>query len=112
MTATAPNPAWVKQIRQEYQRLLDDENVIHNRELHQRILTAWRLESPQMWANLSRAGLTTPLAYVLQERMWTEMDDLQRQGVPVTDAREQAERNHLMLEPEAQDEDSETEAQA
>ena len=104
MAQTALSPQWIEQIRQEYQRLLADEDVIHNRDLHKRILAAWRLESPKLWANLSRVGLTTPLAYVLQERMWQEVNEQLRQGVPLTDAREQAERNHLMLEPEAQNE--------
>jgi len=33
-----------------------------------------------------------------QARMFQEMDEMIAHGMPVTDAREQAERNHLMLE--------------
>lgn len=35
-----------------------------------------------------------------QERMWRASKDYREAGYPVTDAREQAERHHLMLEPE------------
>lgn len=35
-----------------------------------------------------------------QERMWRASKEYREAGHPVTDAREQAERHHLMLEPE------------
>lgn len=40
------------------------------------------------------------LAYVLQQRTWAEKDKLVAAVMLVTDARGQAEREHLMLEPE------------
>ena len=43
------------------------------------------------------ANLADPLAKVLQARMWLRQEELMRGGMPVTDAREQAEREHLML---------------
>jgi hypothetical protein len=96
------NERWREQIQQEYKDLLANEDVIHNQVLHQRILTAWRLQSPAMWSRLQAANLTEALAYVVQQRMWTEEEQLMAAGLPFTDAREQAEREHLMLEPEAE----------
>ena len=103
------SPKWRAEIEQEYAALQADEELIHNQDLHKRILSSWRQTSPMMWARLQQAGLADKLAFVLQQRMWTEMDSLMEGGYPVTDAREQAEREHLMLEPE-QDEDPESEA--
>lgn len=94
------SPAEIKRIRLEYMRLRADEDVLHNRDLHRRILETWRRDSPKMWARLSQLKLAEPLAYVLQERMWQAMNENLRAGLPVTDAREQAEIDHLMLEPE------------
>ena len=76
----------------------------HNLEMHRRILETWRLHSPKMWRSLERNNLAVPLAFVLQQRMWQESKSLREAGMPAPDAREQAERNHLMLEPEAQEE--------
>jgi hypothetical protein len=45
------------------------------------------------------------MAFVCQQRMWAESDRLEKAGMPPTDAREQAEREHLMLEPEEEAED-------
>lgn len=95
------SPEFAAKIRKEYQALKADENLLHNRDLHRRILMTWQQTSPRMWKNLERMGLAEPLAFVLQERMWQESKRLREAGMPVTDAREQAEREHLMLEPEA-----------
>lgn len=40
------------------------------------------------------------MAFASQERMWQSMEDYRAGGMPPTDVREQAEREHLMLEPE------------
>lgn len=76
------------------------EEVIHNPDLHQQILEAWRRDSPKMVARLEKQGILDDLAFVCQERMWRAAKDNRKAGLPVTDAREQAERDHLMLEPE------------
>lgn len=98
------SPAFAAAIRKEYQALRGDESVMHNREMHRRILETWRLHSPKMWQSLQQINLAVPLAFVLQQRMWQESKRLREAGMPAPDAREQAERNHLMLEPEAQEE--------
>lgn len=95
------DPKWVSRIKLEYQRLKRNEEVLHNRILHQQILKTWREQSPKMWARLQAAKLTEALAFVLQERMWQMSDDLEAAGYPPTDALEIAEAEHLMLEPEA-----------
>jgi hypothetical protein len=96
------NPEWVKQIREQASKLEADEEHLHNNLLHKQILTTWQEHSPTMWRRLEAAGLTQPLAMVLQARMWDRQEELLRAGLPVTDAREQAEKEILMLEPEAQ----------
>ena len=99
-----------RQIELERRKLLRDENVLHNKILHNSILETWKQGSPKMWARLQRLKLTDKLAYVLQQRMWARQEELMRAGLPVTDAREQAERETLMLEPEAQDQQNPVEA--
>lgn len=86
----------IKSERKQYEA----EEVIHNPDLHQQILEAWRRDSPKMVARLEKQGILDDLAFVCQERMWRAAKDNRKAGLPVTDAREQAERDHLMLEPE------------
>lgn len=86
----------IKAERKQYEA----EEVIHNPDLHQQILETWRRDSPKMVARLEKQGILDDLAFVCQERMWRAAKDNRRAGLPVTDAREQAERDHLMLEPE------------
>ena len=86
----------IKSERKQYEA----EEVIHNPDLHQQILEVWRRDSPKMVARLEKQGILEDLAFVCQERMWRAAKDNRRAGHPVTDAREQAERDHLMLEPE------------
>jgi hypothetical protein len=91
---------WANKIRAQYRALKADEYHLHNNVMHQSILETWKRDSPVMWANLSRRMLTVPLAYVLQARMWDRKDELMQAGLPMTDARELAEKETLMLEPE------------
>lgn len=92
---------WANEIRAQYKALLEDEEHLHNSLLHQTILETWKRHSPRMHQNLQALQLLTPLAYVLQARMWDREQELLDQGMPVTDAREQAEKENLLLEPEA-----------
>lgn len=93
---------WMQQIRAEAARLEADEEHLHNKVLHQTIQATWERDSPAMWERLSKANLVEPLAMVLQARMWARKKELMQAGLPVTDAREQAEAELLMLEPEAE----------
>lgn len=91
---------WVKAIEAEYRDLMDSEETIHNKVLHSTILATWERDSPKMYRTLKAANLADKLAAVLQDRMWRRQNELMDAGYPVTDAREQAEREILMLEPE------------
>ena len=97
-----------QQIEQEYQALIANEEHLHNQVLQKQILETWKQTSPKMYQRLKMQGIAEKLAYVLQERMWVEMDKLIEAGYPVTDAREQAERDNLMLEPEENEQMSES----
>lgn len=90
----------VARIKAEHQKYLDDELTLHNQTLHKRILETWKRDSPRMYLRLRTQGVLEAMAYVSQQRMWEESDRLEKAGMPPTDAREQAEREHLMLEPE------------
>lgn len=95
--------AQLRQIKQEAKRLLADEDVTHNRELHRQILASWREQRPAMWQRLQKERAAEPLAVVLQERMWVQMEALIDAGVQMNEARNQAERDHLMLGEESED---------
>lgn len=92
----------VQRIKAEHQKYLDNEETLHNQVLHQRILDTWKASSPRMYLRLRTQGVLDAMAYVAQQRMWAEQEMLMKGGMPVTDAREQAEQNNLMLEPEAE----------
>ena len=95
----AASPTFVAQIEHEHQQY-QREDVLHNRDLHQRIIMAWEQESPNFHARLRRAGILDKTAFVMQERMWRASKALRGAGLSAADAREQAERDHLMMEPE------------
>ena len=87
-----------KEIRERAAEVRAQEPMV-SKPLEQQILTAWRLESPKMWARLG-PDLAKDLALIAQVAMWEACDRYERAGMPPTDAREQAERECLMLEPE------------
>jgi hypothetical protein len=89
-----------KRVREKYRKYKEGPELLHNRDLHRRILSAWKQESPVFWKALEAAGLAKEAAFVAQQEMWEEQDRLLAAGMPVTDAREQAERTHLMLGPD------------
>lgn len=91
--------AHVDQIRKEYREYRQDEKVLHNKDLHVRILKTWKQVSPMFHRELRVANLLHELAFVAQERMWREEDRLLQAGLPWVDAMEQAERRHLHAGP-------------
>lgn len=95
-----PSESWYAKIQEEYERYLSDDDTLHNRVIHQNILDTWKYSSPRMYQRLDAKGMLEAVAYVSQQRMWEAMDDYLEAGYSITDAREQAERDHLMLEPE------------
>lgn len=91
---------FVLQVEKQYREMSRDPETMHNKELHRQILRTWERDSPKMWANLTRLGVASKMAFVCQEQMWRQKALLLRAGMAVTDAQEQAEKDNLMLEPE------------
>lgn len=88
--------SWVKK---EHKRL-EDQGESYTIPLRQRILKGWEVNQPQMLARLNKAGVAQKLADVLQARMWQAAQEYLDSGMPLSDAREQAEREWLWMEPE------------
>ena len=89
--------ASIKKERKKY----ENEGVIHNREMHHQILATWKRDSPQMTKRLKSLQVLDDMAFVCQERMWQANDDYRASKMSPTDARETAEKEHLLLEPES-----------
>lgn len=64
------------------------------------VLETWKRDSPKMYARLKRRGMDVTLALVLIARAFDREKELMNAGMMYPDAREQAEREILMLEPE------------
>lgn len=96
---------WANEIRAEYQQMVESgEEYGPRHPMMEHLLERWENGSPKLWRNLKRMDLVQPLAQVLLHRMYQRMTELERAGMPPTDAREQAEREILMLEPEQETE--------
>lgn len=93
-------------IRDRAAELREQETII-NLVLHRQILKTWETLSPKMWKRLQADNLAEDLALVVQAAMWESKEQYQKAGMPPTDAREQAEREWLMLEPEEEEEEEE-----
>ena len=89
-------------IRRRAQEIRDQE-IGFTVPLDKQIKATWRINRPKMWARLVKQGLVDDLALVLQTAMWDAMDRYLKAGMPPTDAREQAEMEWLMLEPEEEE---------
>ena len=57
--------ASIKKERKKY----EDEDVIHNREMHHQILATWKGDSPQMTKRLRSLQVLDDMAFVCQERI-------------------------------------------
>lgn len=101
---------WAKKIRLQARQMRktpateNDPDQRPNTILNERIMAAWRLESPKFWARLMSVSPSFPedLATVLQAEMRVMYDSLIESGMSYTDAREIAERETLMMEPESE----------
>lgn len=87
-------------IRRKAKEIRDREELMFSLALDKQIKRAWEVGRPEMWARLTNQGLVDDLALVLQVAMWESEKRYLKAGMPPTDAREQAEREWLMLEPE------------
>lgn len=95
-------PEDATRIRNEATRLLasEDEDEMHNKVLHQRIVAAWKMYHKPMWQSLQHLGIGESFAVVQQQRMWEERECLIESGMQVTEATQIAECEHLMLAPD------------
>jgi len=69
------------------------------------MLAYWQEYRPRMWANLKKLGAhaAEDYALVLNTRMWDSAKVYERAGMPPTDARQEAEKEWLLLEPEEEE---------
>lgn len=90
--------AWV---RRESKALAEDWPMGSRDE--KKLLESWGTQRPQMLADLRRLGVAEELAHVLRNREGEAVRELLKARMGPTDAREQAAREWLMLEPEKPD---------
>ena len=88
--------AWVLK---ESTRLSDDVMPMGSPTQRQ-MLKFWKLYRPKMWMQLNRLVIAKELAHVLDEKYQEAIDKNLAAGMYVTDAREEAEKDWLLLEPE------------
>lgn len=69
-----------------------------------RMLAYWKQNRPEMWERLLRMGIAKELAHVLDEKCEETIRKNLKAGMYLTDAREQAEQDWLLLEPENEEE--------
>lgn len=89
-------------VRTEAQRLMD-EGEGPPFALRDRMVTFWKTECPKMVARVGPENLEG-LATILSNRMYEAEDRYLDAGMYRTDAKEQAEREWLMMEPESPEE--------
>lgn len=95
-----PMQRTARQIKERAAAMRMDPNRSVTLPLHERILKTWQQERPAMWAELQKAGVADDAAYLAQQEMWDRQEELLDAGMNVTDARELAEQEHLLLTPE------------
>lgn len=72
------------------------------------LLKHWATHRPRMLAALHAQGIAAALAHVLEDRAYKALRENLKAGMPPTDAREQAERDWLIQEPEAEEDEDPT----
>ena len=90
-------------IKQRAKEIRESEPTI-NLVLDKQIKKAWKMLRPKMWARLQKEGTTNDLALIVQVAMWESVEQYEKAGLPPTDAREQAEKEWLMMESEKNEE--------
>ena len=102
--------AFVHRIRTEVAEIEEKRDPPINNPRNQEILRYWEANRPKMLAELRHLGLPAlTLATYLQAKMATAAHEYLMGGMPPTDAREQAEQEWLLMEPEdEEDADSES----
>ena len=70
------SPQQVLTLRTEHRQRRRDPELMHNLEMHARLLKTWQRDRPAMWARLTALNLTEVMAFLAQQRMWEERDRL------------------------------------
>lgn len=70
------------------------------------LLKQWHHHRPQMMHRLVAAGLEKKLALVLDHKRYQAMETYIQAGMPIPDAREQAEKDWLLMTTEEDDRNS------
>jgi hypothetical protein len=68
--------------------------------LEQTVMRRWRENRPEMYLSLEKQGALKPLAHVLVDRFLRAEREYLLAGMPMSDAREQAEAEWLLSDPE------------
>ena len=71
--------------------------------LEDQVIQSWKANRPKMVARLAKYGAVNASSSVLVDRMLKSERTNTQAGLPPTDAREEAEKDWLMLEPEEED---------
>lgn len=92
--------AWVR----KESRRLSQKTGAPGGPMQSRMLEYWELYRPLMWARLQKMGIAKELAHVLDEKCEEAIRKNLAAGMYSTDAREEAEKDWLLLEPEEDEE--------
>jgi hypothetical protein len=98
---TPMDPQLARWIKQESSRIALE--FPRGGEVEERLVDNWKALRPKMVESLG--PLTPLLAHVLMDKMLNARRANVEAGMPPTDAREQAERDWLLMEPESEDDD-------
>lgn len=93
--------SFVRWVREESDRIAEEWPMgsINERKL----IEYWRTNRPKMVAGLEQHGAIEKLAHVLESRRAAAVREYIKAGMSPTDAREQAEKDWLLREPEESD---------
>lgn len=105
------SPEWVKWLHAEAKRVREQKNK-PDLQLVEDVLETWQQNLPKMWKRLRGRVWALPLAVVLQDYYQKEIEELERAGMPPTDAREEAMADWLMMASEELEEMDPDEARA
>jgi hypothetical protein len=95
MDETAQVARWAKT---ESQKLQETHRM--GSPLETEVIETWKRVRPRMVRDLEKHQAVKPLAHVLVDRMLKAWTANEKAGLPPTDAREEAEKDWLLLEPE------------
>jgi hypothetical protein len=96
------NPRTVAWVNQETERLALEGKTPGSR-LERELVEHWRYNRPKMYRQLLAAGVLEKMAFVLYEKMYQSTRVYIQGGLPYPDAQEEAVKDWLIWEPEAEE---------